>query len=136
LSIGQYYHILNDSETGLLFDSLQEIFYQIFEFEIENRQVRRRFTLVTESNPQDSYQNTTHRVLTSRQKKNQKQQDDYNSSFISAEGTSAASFMLKNSVVEPEDYLATERDEGSGSKFDMSMMDSSIICETMDGELD
>jgi hypothetical protein len=44
--------------------------------------------------------------------------------------------MLKTSVVEPEDYLVTERDEGSGSKFDMSMMDSSIICETMDGELD
>ena len=46
--------------------------------------------------------------------------------------------MLKNSIVEPDDYLPTERDEGSGSKWDNSMMDNSIAImdETMDNELD
>lgn len=42
--------------------------------------------------------------------------------------------MLKNSVVEPDDYLATERDEGSGSKFDNSIMDDSIAI--MEHDLD
>lgn len=43
--------------------------------------------------------------------------------------------MLKNSIVEPEEYLQTERDE---DKFDTSMMDNSIAImdETIDNDLD
>jgi hypothetical protein len=47
INISQYYHILNKSETEILFNSLEDIFYQIFEFELENRSIRRRFTMVS-----------------------------------------------------------------------------------------
>ena len=55
ININQYFHILNKSETELLFNSLEDIFYQVFEFEIENRSVRRRFTMISKtSTPADS----------------------------------------------------------------------------------
>lgn len=46
--------------------------------------------------------------------------------------------MLKNSIVENEDYLPTERDEGSGNKYDNSICDASlaIMDETINDELD
>lgn len=39
--------MLNKFETEILFKSLYEIFSEIFELEIDNRLVRRRFTLVS-----------------------------------------------------------------------------------------
>lgn len=48
VDINDYFHILNKHETEILFNSLEQIFYQIFEFEIDNRTVRRRFCLVTD----------------------------------------------------------------------------------------
>jgi hypothetical protein len=41
--------VLNKSETQILFQSLEDIFYQIFEFEIDDKRVRRRFASVTEN---------------------------------------------------------------------------------------
>lgn len=67
VSIEDYYHILNKSETEILFNSLEQIFYQMFQFEIENRSVRRRFCSVTQTQ-EDSSGQTARRVLTSRQR--------------------------------------------------------------------
>jgi len=63
-----------------LFQSLEDVFYQIFEFEIDDRKVRRRFASVTENkdkdsaidkkdnnaNKEDGYESTMARVLTGR----------------------------------------------------------------------
>ena len=38
---------MNKFETEILFKSLYEIFSEIFELEIDDRQVRRKFTLVS-----------------------------------------------------------------------------------------
>lgn len=38
--------MLNQHETEILFKSLYEVFSEIYDLEIDNRQVRRRFTLV------------------------------------------------------------------------------------------
>ena len=110
---------------------------------------------------QDSYQCTTARVLTNRQKKNKKEQDAYNSSFVSNEDANdndvnagtLASYMLKDSLIENEreGYLPTERegedvdDYGrgygdSGSKFDDSIYDGEnsimVMDETMTEDLE
>lgn len=50
ISIDQYYHVLNKSETEILFTSLEAIFMNIFDIEINDRKVRRRFAMI--SNPQ------------------------------------------------------------------------------------
>ena len=98
-------------------------------------------------------------MLTSREKKNKKEIDAYNSSFVSNEDkddniktSDIASFMLKDSIIENEreGYLPTERegdddDDGgsihtSASKFDDSVfdVDNSImqmedsICDDLD----
>lgn len=47
INIAQYYHILNQSETEIMFSSLETIFFQIFELEVEDRAVRRRFCMVS-----------------------------------------------------------------------------------------
>jgi hypothetical protein len=47
IGIDQYYHILNESETRILFNTIQEVFEQIFQFEIENKSVRHRFCTVS-----------------------------------------------------------------------------------------
>lgn len=49
ISIDQYYHVLNKSETEILFRSLEEIFKHIFELDIDDRKVRRRFSMITET---------------------------------------------------------------------------------------
>ena len=43
--------MLNKSETEILFTSLEAIFMHVFELEINDRKVRRRFAMV--SNPQN-----------------------------------------------------------------------------------
>ena len=47
ISIDQYYHVLNKSETEILFTSLEAIFMHIFELEVNDRKVRRRFAMVS-----------------------------------------------------------------------------------------
>ena len=143
LNISEYFHVLNKSETQLLFQSLEDIFYQIFEFEIDDKKVRRRFSMVTENkdressldrkdnnaNKDEGYENTLARVLTGRQKKNKKYQDDYNSSFISNPGSpgrepksdtlgvglhrTAANYMMTNSLLE-----ASKQDDGDKNDDD------------------
>lgn len=42
----EYYHILGREETEVFFKTLKTVFEQIFEFEVDNRTVRRRFCMV------------------------------------------------------------------------------------------
>lgn len=47
ISIGQYYHVLNKSETEILFTSLEAIYKHVFELEVNDRKIRRRFSMVS-----------------------------------------------------------------------------------------
>lgn len=47
ISVNQYYHVLNKSETEILFNNLEAIYKFIFELEVNDRKVRRRFAMVS-----------------------------------------------------------------------------------------
>lgn len=86
--------MLNKSETEILFTSLEAIYRHVFELEINDRKVRRRFAMVSgptdvktreqvdqrnvsgdkldRIQDQSQYQNTMQKILTSRHKKLQK----------------------------------------------------------------
>lgn len=76
MNISEYFHILNCHETELFFQAIQAVFEQIFELEIDNRSVRRRFCLVgtlksKQGNDRDERTgSSTHRAVSSRIKKN------------------------------------------------------------------
>ena len=109
----------------MLFDSLLGIFREIYEFEIEDRKVRRRFLSVSDNSSKDEGEGYLEKVLTSRQKKTQRHQDEYNTSFVSPGDKlgnlgSTANYMLKDSILDGEQpssatksdqYLMTERDD-------------------------
>lgn len=106
ISMSQYYHILNRQETEILFKALENIFYQVLEFEIDNRAVRRRFCMVTDSEQVDSSRATTERVLNSRLKRTQKYDQQFQKSFSShqTDGNLKAlsDFMMSDSFLEPD----------------------------------
>ena len=61
ISISQYYHVLNKSETEILFTSLEAIYQHIFELEVNDRKVRRRFAMVSGNSEQKAVEVTDKR---------------------------------------------------------------------------
>ena len=116
VSIEEYYHILNKSETEILYNSLEQIFFEMFQFEIESRQVRRRFCAITSNSERvDSSGATARRVLTSREKTTKKYDEEYTNSFASPDDRNVMAltdFMNADSFVENNEHLQTERDGG------------------------
>lgn len=96
IDLDDYFHILGREETEIFFKTLKTVFEQIFEFEIDNRLVRRRFCMVgTASEAPEGEQSSekterldtltvdssTQRAVNSRLKRTQKYEDQYNKTF-------------------------------------------------------